>query len=114
MTVETTAPPRKLPAARASAASRATIWSPSITAPSAVTAMIRSASPSSAKPTSAPFALTASTQAAIAVDPTSALMLRPSGASPIACTVAPRAVQHVGQHRVTGAVCAVDHDRQRR
>ena len=72
------------------------IWSPSTTVPCSSTATTRSASPSSASPASAPRPTTALATRSGCVEPTPALMLRPSGSAPITVTVAPSARNAAG------------------
>ena len=67
------------------------IASPSTTRPSASTARQRSASPSWARPRSAPWDTTACCSASMCVDPQPSLMLSPSGSALIAMTLAPAA-----------------------
>ena len=61
------------------------IASPLTTSPRSSTARQRSASPSNAMPPTAPRSWTTAASASRCVDPTPALMLRPSGSMPISC-----------------------------
>ena len=90
MTVTATPSPGRRPCARRWTAARAISSSPSTTRPVRSTASTRSPSPSKAKPTACPPLTTASASASTCVEPQPALMLRPSGASAIAVTRAPR------------------------
>ena len=84
--------------------------SPSTTVPVRSTASTRSPSPSRAKPTAWPPSTTARASASTWVEPQPSLMLRPSGASLSAVTVAPRRRKISGADAVGGAVGAVQGD----
>ena len=88
----------------------ARIWSPSTSLPSWSTARQRSASPSRAKPASAPCSRTAACSGPRWVEPQPSLMLRPSGSAPIAMTSAPACSQGVRTGVVRRAVGAVEDD----
>ena len=90
MTVTTTVLPASRPRPARSVAKRARSSSPVVAAPVWSTATSRSASPSSARPTSAPLATTAAPTRSGWVDPQPSLMLVPSGSRAMASTVAPR------------------------
>ena len=68
-------------------------WSPSTTRPPASTAISRSASPSSAKPASAPVSVTRAASEAGDVAPDRTLMLLPSGSAWMTSTWAPVAAR---------------------
>src|SRR3954454_14736195 len=89
MTGATTVSLASAPRSCSASAQTARIASPSTSSPSAVTARQRSASPSCARPRSAPVSRTAAISGSRCVDPMPSLMFQPSGRSPIACTVAP-------------------------
>ena len=112
MTVTTTVSSRSGPRARRSRAQMAMRWSPSTTAPVWSTAMSRSASPSKARPASAPASTTARRSASGWVAPQRSLMLQPSGWSLMTVTSAPRRSNASGADGAGGAVGAVEHDRQ--
>ena len=78
-------------------ATTAMSWSPSTALPFSSTISTRSASPSSAMPMSARSSRTRRISASGAVEPTSRLMLKPSGSTPMATTSAP------SSHSVSGA-----------
>src|SRR5665213_944564 len=105
ITVATTVPCASRPDSFIAIDRMARIWSPSMTDPSAATARQRSASPSCATPTSAPFATTAADNRSRWVEPHASLMLRPSGSLPIAMTVEP--VRNGGDDVVDVAVGCV-------
>ena len=87
------------------------IWSPSATAPVSSSKITRSASPSRQMPTSAPVSRIFRRRRlgrGRAHGP--ALMLNPSGETPMATTSAPSSQSHLGRRAVGRAVGAVDHD----
>ena len=89
------------------------MWSPSTTAPVWSTAISRSASPSRARPRSAPSATHGGGERRRGrVAPQPALMLRPSGWSWIATTSAPAAASSGPAMRAGGPVGGVDDDAQ--
>ncbi len=89
MTVATTPPPVRRPRWAQWSAMSAMIWSPSTIWPFSSQITRRSASPSRAMPMSARYSLTIFCMAAGEVEPTSSLMLKPSGATPTRTTSAP-------------------------
>ena len=97
MTVATTASPLSSPRACRPSAISAINWSPSTSWPFSSTTISRSASPSSARPMSAPLATTVSCKSSGWVEPQSSLMLRPSGVTPSGTTSAP------SSHKASGA-----------
>ena len=105
MTVVTTVFPASRPWPARARASTARIWSPSITAPSALTARHRSASPSCAMPASAPCLVTSARSTSRWVDPQPSLMFSPSGSAPIAITLAPACCSICGANSAA-APCA--------
>ena len=72
------------------------IASPFTGRPAASTARQRSASPSNAMPQAAPGSRTAAATASRCVEPTPALMLRPSGATPMKSTETPSRANSAG------------------
>ena len=105
-----------LPASRSSslqeAATTAISWSPSMTRPFSSTRTTRSASPSSAMPRSARARAPSRPAPSGAVEPTSRLMLKPSGSTPSVMTSAPSSQSAIGRGLVAGAVGAIDDDAQ--
>ncbi len=87
-------------------------WSPSITLPFSSTITTRSASPSSAMPMSAFASSTLATSAAVAVEPTSRLMLKPSGLVPMLDHLGAQFPERQRRDAVGGAVGGIDHDAQ--
>ena len=96
ITVTTTVESGRTPRPLRSTAQTARRWSPSSREPSAATATTRSPSPSKARPASAPAATTAACSPPGWVDPHPLLMLRPSGASLMVATSAPRRLSTSG------------------
>ena len=84
-----TVPVRSAPRSASPTASRASSWSPSTTSPAASTARHRSASPSWARPRSAPCSSTAACSSSRWVAPEPSLMRVPSPSAAMATTSAP-------------------------
>ena len=103
-------PARRVPGGRARARRSAGHRRPP--RPRSSTTTHRSASPSRAKPTSAPVSRTTPASAAGAVAPQPTLMLTPSGRSKSVSTVAPGGGQDLRRDGAGRAVGAVEHDAQ--
>ncbi len=85
----TTPPAFSLPALAQARATMAMIWSPSTTTPFSSQITSRSASPSRAMPMSARYSCTSRAMVSGWVEPHSALMFVPLGATPTGITSAP-------------------------
>ena len=87
-------------------------WSPSTSSPVRSTASTRSASPSNARPASAPRSTTVRRRSAGWVEPQPSLMLGPSGSAWSTTTLGAEPAQHVGGDGRRRPVGAVDHEPQ--
>ncbi len=110
MTVTAIASLRSAPRPCRSIAVIVMIWSPSTSSPCSSTAMTRSPSPSSARPSAAPRSTTVRRRTSGCVDPQPSLMLCPSGDSVQHVHACARRLEDARPGPEPGAVRAVEHD----